>query len=158
MSWCGNQGNTAIAKYVCIAVQQLKMLWSAHELACEGLQLIHVVVRAIGRTDPLILGPLYQNRCIREQANIANVIAMSMGQRDIGNVSCLKSDRTELISQRLIDMVDDQFGQGRPAFGVVQSGFRNARIPKQPFASMFYQPTRRGELDAPPNILAGRPD
>ena len=107
MSRCGNQHNTAIAKYVGIAVKQLKMLWSAHKLACEGLQLIHVVVWAIGRTDPLILGSLYQNRRIREQANIANVIAMSMGQRDIGNLSCLKSDRGELISQRLIEMVDD---------------------------------------------------
>ena len=55
------------------------MLWSAQKLACESLQLIHVVVRAIGRTDPGILGSLHQNRRIREQANVAYVVAMSMG-------------------------------------------------------------------------------
>ena len=62
MSWRGNQGNTAIAKYIRITIEQSKMLWSTHKLACESLQLIDVVVRAIGRTDPFILGPLYQNR------------------------------------------------------------------------------------------------
>src|ERR1700733_14954214 len=110
MSWRGNQGDTAIAKDVGIAVEQLKMLWGAHKLACEGLQLIHVVVGAIGSTDPLILGPLHQNRRIREQANIADVVAVGMRQRDISDVVRLKSDRGKLLCERLVQMVDDQFG------------------------------------------------
>ena len=106
MSRCGSQGNTAVTKYVRITIEQSEMLWSAQKLPCESLQLIYVVVWAIGRTDPRILGPLHQNRRIREQANVANVVAVSMGQRNVGNVGCLKADRSELIRKRLIQMVD----------------------------------------------------
>src|SRR5271169_6138524 len=81
-----------------------------------------------------------------------------MRQRNIGNVGCLKSDRVELVGQCLIEMVDDQFGQGRPAFVVVQRRFRNARIPEQPFVSTLYQPAGRRELDAPSDIFAGGPN
>ena len=83
------------------------MFWSAHKLACERLQLIDVVVRTIGRADPFILGPLYQNGRILEQANIANVVAVSMRKRNIGDVGCLKANLSELISKGLIQMVDD---------------------------------------------------
>jgi hypothetical protein len=55
-------------------------------------------------------------------------------------------------------MVDDQFGQGRPAFGVIQRGLRNARIPEQPFVAALYQPASRRECDAASNIFAGGPD
>src|SRR5271169_3529023 len=106
------------------------MLWSAHKLACQRLQLVDVVVRAIGRTDPLILGALYRDRRILEQANIADVVAVSVGYRDISNVGWFKSDLGELIGDCLVEMVDDQFGQGRPAFGVVQCGLGNAGIPE----------------------------
>jgi hypothetical protein len=40
VSGCGDQCNAAVAKYIRITVEQLKMFWSTQELTCESLQLI----------------------------------------------------------------------------------------------------------------------
>src|SRR5580698_10738343 len=138
MSWRGDQSDTAIAEHVGVTIEQLKVLRSTHKLACKRLQLIDVVVRTLGSTDPLIFNPLYQNRRTWEHADIADVVAVRMRYRDVSDVARLKSDLGELIGHRPVQMVDDQFGQGRPAFGIVQRRFRNACIPEQPFASVLY--------------------
>src|SRR5664279_1703241 len=135
-----NQCDATISEQVCITVEQFKLLWSTQKLARESLQLIHVVVRSIWGTDPGILGSRHQNGRIREQANVADVVAMGMGYRNISDVACLKSDLRELTCYRLVQMVNDQFGQGRPALGVVQCRLRNTGVPKHPCASPCYQP------------------
>ena len=81
-----------------------------------------------------------------------------MRYRDVIDVDWFKSDRGELVRERLVQMVDDQLGQRRPAFAIVQCGFGNAGIPEQPFTAVLYQPTRRRERNASSDILAGSPD
>ena len=74
------------------------------------------------------------------------------------DIAGLETDFGELIRERLVKVIDDQFRQRGPALGIVERRFGNARIPKQPIAAMFYEPASGREFDAASDVVARRPN
>src|SRR5580704_2569682 len=138
MPWRGNQNDAPVAEHIGIAVDELKVLRGAQEPARQRYQLIHVVIRPVGGTYPAILSPLQQDRRVGEQAHVTYVVSVRMRYCDPSDIVWLQPDLGELICQGPIEVIDDQFWQGGPTTRVAVRCFRNARVPKQPFASMPY--------------------
>ena len=74
--WCGNQSDAAVAEYICITVDEPKVLRGAQELTRQCHQLIYVVVRPVVGIYPVILSSLHQNCGVREQAHVTYVVSM----------------------------------------------------------------------------------
>ena len=107
--WRGNQSDAAVAEYIGIAIDELKVLWGAQEHARQCHQLIDVVVRPVGGMYPAILSLLHQYCGVREQVHVTYVVPMCVRYCNTGDIAWLKPDFGELICQCLVEMIDDQF-------------------------------------------------
>src|SRR5215469_12834662 len=76
--WRGNQSDAPVAEYIGIAVDELKVLRRAEELARQCHQLIYVVVRPVGGMYPAILSLLHQNCGVGERAHVTYVVSMGV--------------------------------------------------------------------------------
>src|SRR6516165_3356185 len=107
--WRGNQIDAPVAKYIGITVDELKVLRGAQELTRQCHQLIYVVVRPVGGIYPAILGSLHQNFGVWEQAHVTYVVSMCVRNCNTSDIARLQSDFSELICQRLVEVINDQF-------------------------------------------------
>ena len=95
--WRGNQGHAPVAECIGIAVDELKVLRGAQELARQCHQLIYVVVRPVAGIYPAILSLLHQNFGVGEQAHVAYVVSMCVRYCNMSNLAWIQSDFSELI-------------------------------------------------------------
>ena len=109
MPWRGNQSDASVAEYIGITVDELKVLRGAQELTRQCHQLIYVVVRPVGGIYPAILSMLHQNCGVREQAHVPYVVSMCVRYCNTSDIAWLQPDFGELICQRLVEVIDDQF-------------------------------------------------
>lgn len=107
--WRGNQSDAPVAEYIGIAVEELKVLRGAQELERQRHQLIYVVVRPVGGIYPAVFSLLHQNCGVREQAHVAYMVSMCVRYCNTSDIAWLQPDFGELICQRLVEVIDDQF-------------------------------------------------
>src|SRR5258708_14875820 len=107
--WRGNQSDAAVAEYIGITVDELKVLRGAQELTRQCHQLIYVVVRPVTGIYPAILSLLHQNCGVGEQAHVTYVVSMCVRYCNMSDIAWLQPDFGELICQRLVEVIDDQF-------------------------------------------------
>src|SRR5580704_18859092 len=106
----GNQDDASIAEYVAVTVDELEVLGRAQELARQSHQLIYVVVRPVRGIYPLVLGLLHQDCRVGEDGHVTYVVSMRVRYCNTSDVARIQSDFGELICQRPVEVVDDQFG------------------------------------------------
>src|SRR5258708_39819601 len=95
--WRGNQSDAAIAEYIGIPVDELKVLRPAQELTRQRHQLIYVIVRPVGGMNPAVLSLLHQNCGVGEQRHVTYVVSMRVRYCNSTDVARLQSDFCELI-------------------------------------------------------------
>src|SRR6516165_11667769 len=107
--WRGNQSDAAVAEYIGITIDELKVLRGPQELTRQCHQLIDVVVRPVAGIYPARLGLLHQNCGVGEQAHVAYVVSMCVRYCNTTDIARLQSDFSELICQCPVEVIDDQF-------------------------------------------------
>src|ERR1700722_6004411 len=105
--WRGNQSDATVAKYIGIAVDELKVLRRAQELSRQRHQLIDVLVRPVRGMYPAVLSSLHHNCGIGEQPYVAYVVSMRVRYCNTTNIAGLQSDVGELSSHRLVQVIDN---------------------------------------------------
>src|SRR6516225_5575549 len=107
--WRGNQSDAPVAKHIGITVDELKVLRGAQELTRQCHQLIYIVVRPVWGIYPAVLSLLHQNCGVGEQAHVTYVVAMRVRYCNTSDIAWLQPDLGELIRQRLVEVIDNQF-------------------------------------------------
>src|ERR1700722_1966975 len=106
------------------------MPWISKKAARQCHQLIHVFVRPIASVYPLIFCSLYENFGIGKQGDVADVVPVSVGNSDISNIGRLETDLCKLTCYCLVQVIDDQLGQGRPAVRIADRRLWHSGVPK----------------------------
>src|SRR6516164_3241392 len=107
--WRGNQSGAPVAEHIGITVDELKVLRSAEELTRQCHQLIYIVVRPVAGIYPAILSLLHQDCGVGEQAHVTYVVSVCVRYCNTSDIAWLQPDFGELICQRLVEVIDDQF-------------------------------------------------
>src|SRR5262249_9609770 len=107
--WRGNQSGAPVAEHIGITVDELKVFRSAQELTRQCHQLIYIVVRPVAGIYPAILSLLHQDCRVGEQAHVTYVVSVCVRYRNASDIAWLQPDFGELICQRLVEVIDDQF-------------------------------------------------
>ncbi len=106
----GNESDAPIAEYIGRPIDELKVLRGAQELTRQCLQFIYIVVRSVRGIYPAVLGLLHQDGRVGKHGHVTYVVSMRVRYCNTSDVTWIQSDFRELICQRPVEVVDDQFG------------------------------------------------